>query len=549
MTRPFLFTRRDFAKSIGSGGALLAAHTLLPSQAIGRSQRAPALDPTIIIDGTDVHTLAIRALDAAKSAGATYADVRLTRSLSQGVSLTGRFEGENESVGFGVRALVDGVWGFAASPYWNLEEAAQLGRIAARQAFTIARGMPVNGRRIQEWKPIPAIVGNWSPSGVLDPFVIPPEEKMDFLDTWVALALRYRHVWASYYGATFTREERVVATSEGSYVTQTLYRSSGGYSINRSMRDKVSHASAKGLAETAAGWELFTETDIRAQLPRMYEEADPSKMKELQKVPGDIGRYNVVCDAKTMANLVNATIGTATQVDRALGYEANAGGTSYLGPDPLMLLGKYQAAAPLVTISANRSMLRGAATVRWDDEGVVPDDFTLVKNGVLVDYQTTREQAPWLGAWYAKQGKSIHSHGCASADSALSITMQHTPNLVLEPGEDDIGFEDLVKNTSKGLAILGGGVDADFQEKTGTIVGEIREIVNGKLGSVVTSLSVLFDTTQLWKNVSALGGAQSAIQVVLHDRKGNPGQTVSHSVRAVPAAIRNVSFIDRTRKA
>jgi TldD protein len=189
------------------------------------------------------------------------------------------------------------------------------------------------------------------------------------------------------------------------------------------------------------------------------------------------------------------------------------------------------------------------ATVKWDDEGVEPDEFMLVDQGVLVDYQTTREQAPWLAPWYQKQGKPVRSHGCAGADSALSITMQHAPNLVLGPGSDHVTFDDLVSDTKKGLAVLGAETKTDFQQRNGVVRGVVREIVNGKLGDMVGGLVALFNTTELLKNLLAIGGADSAAQFAASDLKGQPTQGTSHSVRAVPAKFANVSFIDPRRKA
>lgn len=567
MTQRQFWRRRDFLQRMGVASAGVAASATFSRRAWGLhsphntrvATRGSIIDPAIVIDGSDVRTLALRALDAARAAGATYADVRLTRQLNQ-LYIGGGWQGglpfrtEGEQLGVGVRALVDGIWGFAASPYWELDDVVQLAREAARQAKTNAQASGSAGAR--EWAPIPVASGSWATPIKVDPFVLPIEEKSDLLEAWTIQARRYRIGNYCDLKAEFTREERAVATTDGAYFTQTLYQSSGAFTFYRQTiygEQRFGTANVRGTGLTAAGWELFTEANIPGQLPTLHDESNPDRPVPPVKT-GDIGQYDVVCDATTMAALVSATIGTAAQVDRALGYEANAGGTSYLGPDPLALLGSYQAASPVVTITANRSMPRGLATVKWDDEGITPDDFTLVKDGVLVDYQTTREQAAWLAPWYQKQGKPVRSHGCASASSALAITMQHMPNLVLEPGLTNISFDDLVADTRKGLAIIGGQVTTDFQERTGTIgtingVGMVREITNGRLGPVLTGLQALFNTTQFWKNIRAVGGASSVEQMSSGDSKGEPAQSTKYSVRAVPAKIVNVDFVDPRRRA
>jgi TldD protein len=530
-----------------AGAAASTAHLRIPAVTAQRSVACHSrLDPTIIIDSTDVRALAMRALDAAKSAGATYADVRLTRRLTQSLSAS-TFGGENELVGVGVRVRVQGGWGFAGSPYWTPDE---MVRLAAEAAAEAKANAPLSPAWI-EWAPIPVASGAWATPIEVDPFVLPIEEKMDHLQMWVALATRFRACGGEAW-ARFSRIERVVATTEGTYCTQTLYTTSGVYRFDRrptKLGDtRASNAYATGLENTAAGWEIFTQADIPTQLPRLYAKADP-RVPDLAVKPGNIGRYTVVFDAGTMGSLLEETIGKGAQVDRALGYEANAGGTSFLGPHPLALLGRYQVTAPLMTVTANRSMHRGVGTVKWDDEGVEPDAFTLVKDGVLVDYQTTREQATWLTPWYQMRGVPARSHGCAGATDALDITMQHPPNLVLEPAKQDITFDELVASISKGLAVMNGSVLTDFQQRTGKGNGTIREIVNGKLGSVVTGLNFFFNTTKILKNVTALGGPRSVLQYASGDSKGQPAQGTPYSVRAVPAQIENVDFLDPKRKA
>jgi TldD protein len=249
-----------------------------------------------------------------------------------------------------------------------------------------------------------------------------------------------------------------------------------------------------------------------------------------------------------MAGFVSGTLGTATELDRTLGYEANAGGTSYLGPDPFTQLGTTLG-TPLLRVRGDRSMPRGLATLKWDDEGVEPDEFSIVENGVLVDYQTTREQAAWLKDWYAKRGKPVRSHGCAFGLSALDMPLQMAPNLSLMPGPDDTGFNDLVANTKRGIALTGGMIGMDFQSREGVARGTMREIINGKLGSFIIGGECLFSSMELWKSLEALGGAASREQFPGGEVKGEPAQAANHSVAAVPGILKDTAIVDARRKA
>jgi predicted Zn-dependent protease len=121
---------------------------------------------------------------------------------------------------------------------------------------------------------------------------------------------------------------------------------------------------------------------------------------------------------------------------------------------------------------------------------------------------------------------------------------------VLEPGRDDVRFEDLVKDTSRGIAVISGKVQTDFQQRNGSVWGgEVREIVNGKLGDALIGLELLFNTTELWKNVMALGGAGSQERGAGRSTKGEPEQTTDFTVHAVPAKLKALAFVELTRKA
>jgi TldD protein len=260
-----------------------------------------------------------------------------------------------------------------------------------------------------------------------------------------------------------------------------------------------------------------------------------------------------------MAALLDATLGLATQLDRALGYEANASGTSYVN-DPLAMLGTFQIASPLVTVTANRSAPAQLATVHWDAEGVVPEDVTLIQHGVVVDFQTTREQARWLAPYYQRAGKPIRSHGYAGVENALMTPLQMMPNLALVPGTDATQLEDLIASVPDGLVITGGTVTTDFQGRTGIIYpGKMHAIKNGRLGNVIVNGAVQFDSLDLWKKITAVGGA-SAMATVGHEStafiyggtgngtpKGEPAQSTPYTVQAPAALIQGQAIIDTSR--
>lgn len=505
-----------------------------------------------------------RAVTAARRAGAHYADARITHTISQQYSFAERGPNCAETVGLGVRALYNGYWGFAATPGGDGGEAERLAEAAVAQARVNARGMP---RTVGLGTVAPA-VGRWAMPITIDPFVIPIEEKLAHIQYWLDYSTQVGHAIERLSSSLYCeRTECVVATSDGAHFAQTTYESGGTVSVQEIRMTKgglqMVQLPVERLAPAGKGWELFLEADIPGQLRGMGARFDALLSAQAGAKPAQVGRYTLVCDGATTAALLDRTLGIATQLDRALGYEANASGTSFLD-EPLEMLGSFQVASPLVTVTANRSIPGGLATVKWDDEGVEPDQFTLVNDGVLVDYQTTREQAGWLAPYYQKVGKPIRSHGCAAVDSALTIPMQHAPNLGMLPAAGGGTLDGLLASVENGILIRNGQVESDFQARTGMVYGEMYEIRGGKLGRMLTGGAVIYDTLGLWKHITGVGGAATVAAVGVsafpypaeywkmlgrYPVKGEPPQFPSHTVQAPAITVTGQAVVDPRRKA
>lgn len=537
-------TRRDLLKT----GAVAAAVVAIPRPVLAHFGRRP--EPTPPIEDPRVKELAARALDAARTAGAIYADVRLTHQRTRTVDLDGPTD--IESMVVGVRSLVDGYWGFAASPVWSPDEMARLAREAVRQAKTNALGRP----RSVELAPVPAVAdGHWTMPVSIDPFEVSPFEIQDFLNSLRLYALRTSGAVVRGASAVADVEEKAFASSGGSYCTQRCFRMAGSVSFARRLeRGQEGQGQLDGLTPAGMGWELFAADKIaRVRDHSLYDELqralDDLKEDLLMPVhPVEVGRYETVLDAATMASLVEGTLAPATELDRALGYEANAGGTSYLD-DPLAMIGSYKAGAPTLTLMAERAEPGAVATVKWDDEGVEPDRFPLVQDGMLTDFQTTRESATWLKDYYTKAGKPVRSHGCAAAPSAVDAPLQHNPNMTLAPGHEAKDFDAFVGGLPKGIAVKGASIDMDFQHSSGFGLGSVYEIKNGKRVARIANAGFLFRSTDFWKSLEAMGAESTLRRYGVGARKGEPAQTCFHSVTAAPAVVKDLTIIDPLRKA
>ncbi len=553
-------SRRKFVKHVSAATALsaVAARTSFALDPYQRksvaSQDSRNSADVSFADPDRIRKLAMRAIDTARSAGASFADVRITRTITQGGNFLLPVHpwgiSDSESLAIGVRALVNGYWGFAASPYWEEDEATQLALDAVAQSKFYAQG---SVRRV-EIGTLPAVSGTWIMPTEIDPFIVPIEEKIEYITARIEDLSHYRsYVRAGPCHFECVRQERTVANTEGSYMTQVVYSTDGSIEIQVSSRQLRQQNVLPRIAlpfpnitAIGGGWEVFKTVtwDNILQTIAKGEELTSTPVKPL-----DVGRYDVVLDPMLTAQLLDNTLGVATELDRALGYEANAAGTSFLGPDPLEMLGTFRTASTMVNVMGDRTDPGGLATVQWDDEGVAAQKFSLVKDGVVVDYQTSRESAEWIAPWYEKSGKVVSSRGCAASEAGDRITMQHRPNLALQPAKSDISLDDLVKQVKKGMLFSGGGVGVDFQARTGIGGGgSVREIVDGKLGAIISSAAFSFSTVELWKSVIGIGGQSSCVRFAGVGAKGEPQQETRHSITAPPVAVNGVAVVDPMRK-
>ena len=532
-----LISRRDLLKASASAAALAT----LPRPLLAQLGSVPEVVPPI--EDPRLRTLALRGIEAARAAGAAYADVRLSHTRRRNVGRWLQEIWDGESMVVGVRALVNGYWGFAASPVWSPLEMARLGREAVYQARTNTLG----ALRIVELAPVPVVAdGHWVMPVEIDPFETSPFEIVDYLRSLTNFVNRFPDFKTNGPSYVCHMQEKAFASSEGSYCTQRLYRSEGKFAIKLERKRINIGGELNRLTPAGVGWELFKRQPLRDYIEQLMEEMEEDAKLPLK--PVEVGRYDTTCDAWSVARLVDETLGRPTQLDMALGYEANAGGTSYL-KEPLAMLGTYQAGAPTVTVTANRSERGGAGTTKWDDEGVSPDEFTLVKDGVLADFQTTRESARWIEEYYTRRTRPLRSHGCAGAPSALEAPLTHIPNLALAPGRKALDFDAAVARMKKGIAVREMSLDMDFQNVSGLGTGRVYEVKDGKRVARINGAGFLFRSTDLWKSLAGLGGPESVQRFGFAAEKGEPMQQTYHSVTAPPAAFEQLTLIDALRKA
>jgi TldD protein len=538
-------SRREFVKTTSAAAAAIAGLAAVPASARAAALRAAG---PLTLGDPNIRELALLALDAARSAGATYADVRFNRNRTQALTTREqRVQGlvDNETMGFGVRTLVNGAWGFAASREISRDEVARV----ARQAVQQARANSLTLVRPVALAPVTATPnGEWHTPIEIDPFSVPVEDKVATLLAANAAALKAgaRFVNSSMF---FLREEKTFASTDGSFIVQTIHRTQPSMTVTAVASDGSDFQTRQSneIAPMGRGFEHVRDARLVDNAPRWASEA----VQKLTAKPVEVGRYDLVLHPSHLWLTIHESVAHPTELDRALGYEANYAGTSFVAP-PEAVLGKLKFGSPLMNIRGDRSQPGSLSAVGWDDEGVKPESFDIVRNGIFVDYQTTREQAPFLADYYKQANRPMRSHGCSYAQTWADVQFQRMPNVSLLPGTKEQGWDDLIAATDRGIAIMGdGSFSIDQQRYNAQFGGQLYyEIKGGKIVGMLKDVAYQMRTPEFWGSLDMIGGPKSyELGGAFNDGKGQPSQSNAVSHGCVPSRFRNVNVINTGRKA
>jgi TldD protein len=464
-----------------------------------------------------------RALDTATALGAGYADTRIVRRLEESIGIkTGRVEGvaSGESEGFGVRVLVDGAWGFAASHILSTAEADRV----AGEAVRIARASATALREPAILSERPPASGTYETPVGEDPFGVPLERK-------IADLLAADHVAASVPGVVFTesmyaaqREWKTFAATDGSYTEQTITHVGSAIEANAVEGDEHQRRSYPdaGGGWNAAGYEYIRSLRLAERAGPMAEEA-----VELLSAPQcPSGRFTIVLDPSQLYLQVHESCGHPSELDRVFGTEASYAGTSFLTPDKLADGFRY--GSDLITIVADATAPGGMGTFGWDDEGVAAQAVPLVQDGIFVGYLSSRETAPRIGR---------ASSGAMRADgwNRIPLIRMTNVNLLPRPG---MSLDDIVADTDDGLYLSSNrSWSIDDRRLNFQFATEVAyEIKGGKKGRLFKNPTYTGITYEFWRSCDAVGDERSYVMLGTPNcGKGEPGQT-GHVGHAVPGA-------------
>jgi TldD protein len=482
--------------------------------------------------------LAAAALQRAADLGAGHADFRAERIIRRRVRLSdGQLETRFETgeAGLAVRVVVDGTWGFASAVDLTPDAAAR----AAAEAVAVARVAAALAAERIELASEPAHGDvTWVSDYDIDPFSVSVAEQVALLAGWTAGLLaddRVDHVDASllqvkeckFYsdGGTTATQQRIRVHPE---LTAVAVPSGGRFETMRTLAPPA----GRGYEYlTGTGWDFAAEL---AGIPALL-------AAKLAAPTVRAGRYDLVIDPSNLFLTIHESIGHATELDRALGYEAAYAGTSFATPDKL---GSLQYGSPVMHVTGDRTARHGLATIGYDDEGVAAQSWDLITGGLLTGYQLDRRMARLTG-----RGRS---NGCAFGDSPGHMPIQRMANVSLQPADGGPSTGELIAGVEHGIYVVGDkSWSIDMQRYNFQFTGQrFFRISNGRLAGQLRDVAYQATTTDFWNSMEAVGGPQTyVLGGAFNCGKGQPGQVapVSHGCPAV--LMRGVRILNAVEEA
>ncbi|MEZ0114165.1 TldD protein [Catenulispora sp. EB89] len=487
--------------------------------------------------------LAEAALSRARDLGAEHADFRVETVRSQNINLRdGKVDGVSDSSdsGLSVRVVYDGTWGFAAGVALTAETAAAL----AEQAVEVARvSKPVNSEPVVLAPEPPHGEQVWVSSYDINPFDVPDTEKIGHFQRWSERLLAadgVAHVDAEFQAV---QECKYFANLAGNRLTQQRVRTEGSLTAVAVDEETGAFETMRTVAPPVGrGWEFFTGTEVHDWDAEL--DALPGLLRDKLAAPSvEPGEYDLVIDPSNLWLTIHESIGHATELDRALGYEAAYAGTSFATLDKL---GTLRYGSPVMNVTGDRVSEHGLSTVGYDDEGVHTQQWDIVKDGILVGYQFDRRIAQLKGL------NGGRSNGCAFADSAAHVPIQRMANVSLRPAPDGPSAQELISRVRRGLYIVGDkSWSIDMQRYNFQFTGQRAFLIeDGELKGQVKDFAYQATTTDFWGAMEAVGGPQTyVVGGSFQCGKGQPGQIAPVSHGAPTALFRGIRILNTVQEA
>lgn len=507
------------------------------------------------IDARKKRELADVALNTARTLGASYADMRIGRYLNQFISTReNKVQGieNSESFGSGIRVIVNGTWGFAAT---NDVTADGIKRATAR-AVAIAKANSKFQTEPVKLAPVKAHGEvSWNTPIKKNAFEVPVSEKVDLLLRANGAAMSNGASFASS-NLFMVNEQKYFASTDGSYIDQDVHRIWPTFNV--SVIDKASGKFKSRSALSAPmgmGYEyLVPKQEDKLKGPAgivlyrnsydLVEDATLAAKQAKEMITAksvDPGKYDLVLEPNHLGLTIHESVGHPTELDRILGYEANYAGTSFATLDKLES-GSFNYGSKVVNIFADKVQPGSLGAVGYDDEGVRCKRWDLIKEGIFVDVQAIRDQAHILG--------QNESHGCCYAQSWSDVQFQRMPNVSLAPGQEKCTVDEMIRDVEKGIYIAGRGSYSIDQQRYnfqfgGTVFYEINK---GEVTGMLNDVAYQSNTQEFWNSCAKIcDESDYRLFGSFFDGKGQPSQVSAVSHGSSTSRFNGVNVINTGR--
>jgi TldD protein len=471
--------------------------------------------------------LILNILDLAKVKGVDYADLRIvSRKMEEIEVKNGKAEGlaYDEDIGFGIRVLSKGAWGFACSSRMTGKEMASVLGKALKIAGASARAKEEDVSFPHE----PPVVDHYETPCSVNPFEVPPETKLGLLLNVDEMVRREKKVKISEAFMGSYQTEKTFASTEGSFFDEKIVECGAGFSATAIEAGEVQVRSYPNSFRgnfATRGYEWIETLALPSHAERVAAEAG----QLLSAKPCPAGKTTVILDSSQLALQIHESIGHPIELDRIFGTEVSYAGSSFLSPE---MLGHFKYGSDLVNVYADATVPGGLGTFGYDDEGTRAQRVPIIVRGILVGFLTSRETAHRLGK---------KSNGTMRADGWCRIPLIRMTNINLEPGEWTL--DGMIADTEEGLFLTTNRSwsidDKRINFQFGTEVG--WKIKGGKLGEMVKNPTYTGITPEFWGSCDAIGNREHwQMWGTPNCGKGEPGQVAHVGHGAAPARFRNV---------
>ncbi|MGM0607417.1 MAG: TldD/PmbA family protein [Candidatus Muiribacteriota bacterium] len=467
------------------------------------------------------------AIDICKKEGASYADIRIIDERDEKLTVT---NGElsdilnSDSLGYGIRVIVDGAWGFASCSELCEEKIIQ----TAKQAVEIGKASSKKITQKVKLTEEKAYQDRWNTPYIIDPYEVPMEEKISYLFACDEILREDKKVVKAESYMWFSKEHQWFASTEGSFIEQEIIRSGGGIratSSNGKETQRRTYPASFGQY-MQGGYEVLMGL-------QMLENAEKTRNEAIELLTAPqcpSGRKDLIIVGEQLALQIHESIGHPIELDRVLGYEANYAGRSFC---TLEKKGNYKYGSDIMNVVADPTFPGGLGTYGYDDDGVRASRFHVIKDGVFQAYLDNRE--------FAHKTEENFSRGCNRAQGWSNIPIVRMPNLSLAPGNSTL--EEIIEDTEDGLivsTIKSWSIDQyRYNFQFGMEIGWV--VKNGKISHMIKNPTYQSNTPEFWNSMDKICNEDYwVLWGVPNCGKGQPGQRAEMSHGCAPARFKNV---------